>query len=129
MLKNLTQSELQDLRNKVIADFICLGCGNCCKYPGYVYADHEEVKQIAAFLNIFIVDFIDQYTQKENNYFVLSSLKFNPNCFLDQNQKCAIYPVRPKACKTYPDWDYLWNDFRILQNETDLCLGLKKLCF
>lgn len=116
---------LQTLRKKVLKNFKCQNCGNCCKFKGYVYVTPEEIQKIAAYLNIFIFDFMNKYTVKKNNQYLISSPIFNPTCFLDENNRCKIYPVRPKSCQTYPDWDTIWQNQKNLQEEKTNCLGLK----
>jgi len=107
-------------------DFVCQQCGNCCKRPGFVHATHEESLAIAQFLNINIIDFIHSKTILKEGYYLLASPNFNPDCFL-KNNKCDIYPVRPQACRTYPDWAGIWESEKIINEEASLCPGIKAL--
>ncbi len=112
-------------KKTILKKFQCQNCGNCCKFKGYVYINQKEIHAIADYLELFISDFITKYTIKEDNRYLISSPKFQPNCFLDTNNICTIYPVRPKACKTYPDWDHIWQSNNSLLQESKICEGLK----
>ena len=90
-------------------DFRCTGCGNCCKGGGAVFFSQEDIRNIAEYLKLNSRKFaalkqeIIQY--KQNGYFVHDSKEA---CyFLDKDNRCTIYPVRPVQCGTYPFWPSL----------------------
>jgi Fe-S-cluster containining protein len=118
---------IEKIRKAVLAKFVCQGCGNCCKIEqGFVHVNLVELQAIAKFLGLNEIDFMRQYIVKNDGELILSSPKHNKNCFLDENNKCKIYPVRPIACTTYPNWPYLWRSWEAFVAETDQCPGLKK---
>ncbi len=83
--------------------FECTGCGDCCKFAeGFVAVSPLEIDQISHYLNISYKQFVEVYTRKHQNIFVLKD-KDNACIFLEDNL-CKIYPVRPMQCSTYPFW-------------------------
>ncbi len=88
--------------------FECTQCGNCCKNHGdyeYVYITEPEIRAIAGHLGLARKAFLDAYCVKEPGEFV--SLRMDqPACpFLGDDNRCEIYPVRPKQCATWPFWE------------------------
>lgn len=65
--------------------------------------------------------FISQYLQRDTDDFLV--LKTAPCTFLDQDNSCFIYDVRPKACSEYPHT----NRKKFIQI-TDLTLKNTEIC-
>jgi len=64
---------------------------------------NADIERIAKHLKMKPQQFIDTYLQiDEDRDFVLQSL---PCTFLDAENYCMIYDVRPKACREYPHTD------------------------
>jgi Fe-S-cluster containining protein len=86
--------------------FTCTRCGNCCRNRGgysYVYLTPEDVAAIAGYLELPRRQFLETYCTTDNDWVVLRMDR--PACaFLKQDNTCAIYPVRPKQCATWPFW-------------------------
>ncbi len=77
----------------------CLECANCCKTTGPLFTDTDIVR-IARHLKLKPQNFIEKYLQiDEDQDHVLQQL---PCPFLAEDHYCAIYEVRPKACRDYP---------------------------
>jgi len=86
--------------------FSCTRCGNCCRNHGaytYVYLAQADVSAIARHLGLAEPEFLARHCQIEDGYV---SLRMDaPACpFLEPGNTCAIYPVRPKQCATWPFW-------------------------
>jgi Fe-S-cluster containining protein len=86
--------------------FSCTRCGNCCRNHGaytYVYLVESDVSAIAQHLEMAPATFLERYCQEEDGWI---SLRMDaPACpFLEAGNTCAIYPVRPKQCATWPFW-------------------------
>ena len=100
--------------------FECSQCGNCCGgFPGYVWVTAEEIQNIAAFLDMSVDQFQDQYTIKVGKRRSLIEKKHYDCIFLERNGEkggCSIYSVRPQQCRTWPFWKTnlatpdTWND-------------------
>ena len=86
--------------------FTCTRCGNCCRNHGdyaFVYLAEADVSAIARHLGLSREDFLRTHCQTVDGWVTLRM--DSPACpFLEAGQTCAIYPVRPKQCATWPFW-------------------------
>jgi Fe-S-cluster containining protein len=87
--------------------FQCQRCGACCRNHGeyaYVSLTEVELREIPAFLGLTPEEFRARYTETEPG--TLPTLRMDrPACpFLTADQACAISPVRPMQCRTWPFW-------------------------
>ena len=77
----------------------CLECANCCKTTGPLFTN-ADIERLSKYFKLKPKVFIDKYLIiDEDDDYVLKSLPCN---FLDSNNLCTIYHVRPKACKEFP---------------------------
>ncbi|MBC7606485.1 MAG: YkgJ family cysteine cluster protein [Burkholderiales bacterium] len=80
----------------------CLSCANCCKTTGPLFTN-ADVERISKHLTQKPQRFIEQYLRiDEDNDYVLQTV---PCSFLDDENACTIYAVRPKACREFPHTD------------------------
>ena len=89
--------------------FQCQRCGNCCRWPGEVPVNEEEIRAISVFLGMPEVDFIGQFTALRRNRAGLTLIdKPDGACiFLEGEDHCAINEVKPKQCRGFPnDWNF-----------------------
>lgn len=88
--------------------FECTQCGNCCSGdPGYVWATKEEIKKIAQFLDEDEHWLGKKHLRRVGFRYSLTEKKDGDCIFLkreDGKSMCAIYPVRPLQCRTWPFW-------------------------
>jgi Fe-S-cluster containining protein len=86
--------------------FECTQCGACCKNHGdyaFVYLTEHDLREIPRFLGISRAEFVERYCTKDEDWVVLRMDE--PACaFLDEANRCKIYPVRPKQCASWPFW-------------------------
>lgn len=86
--------------------FSCTQCGNCCRNHGeyaFVYLMPSEVRAIARFLGLPRREFLQSYCQEKDGAVTIRT--DSPACpFLKEDNRCAIYSVRPKQCATWPFW-------------------------
>ena len=109
--------------------FTCTQCGNCCTGgPGFVWISQDEIGRLAEFLKLSSQEVISRYCRKIGGRVSLKERKMpngNYDCvFLQEipptagakelgegeripikRRGCAIYPVRPLQCRTWPFWD------------------------
>jgi Fe-S-cluster containining protein len=89
----------------------CLSCANCCKTTSPIFRD-ADIRRISKHLRVkegkFISDFLRM--DEEQDYV----LKSSPCSFLDNDNSCSIYDVRPLACREYPHTDRK-NMFQVLE--------------
>ncbi|MBT8258049.1 MAG: YkgJ family cysteine cluster protein [Bacteroidia bacterium] len=80
----------------------CLDCANCCKTTGPLFTD-KDIGRIAKAFKMKPGKFIDNYLRlDEENDYVLQQV---PCSFLESDNKCSIYDIRPKACREFPHTD------------------------
>lgn len=96
--KNL-DSLMQDLHDDTFREIDCLQCANCCKTTGPLFTD-KDVDRIAKYLKMKPKDFENKFLKiDEDQDKVLQNL---PCTFLNEDNTCMIYEVRPKACAEFP---------------------------
>jgi uncharacterized protein len=111
---------MQDLHDATFAKTDCLSCANCCKTTGPLFTS-ADIERIAKYLKQKPQQFIDQYLRvDEDNDYVLQQV---PCSFLDTDNSCFIYDVRPKACREFPH-----TDRKKFQQISDLTLKNVAIC-
>ena len=92
----------EDAHETAFANIDCLTCANCCKTTG-PRLNTTDIDRIASHLGMQVSAFSDKYVQiDEDGDRVMTVL---PCPFLEEDNACSIYEVRPKACRTYPHTD------------------------
>ena len=98
----LDQKRFDTIVEEVTEKIDCITCGNCCKVlkPGL---NKEDIERMAKHLRMTTDTFIGNYITKnsEGGY----EFKHAPCSFLQDNNTCRIYEVRPVECKEYPHLD------------------------
>lgn len=80
----------------------CLLCANCCKSLGPAIYD-KDIDRMSKFLRIKPFEVVSNYLRVDNDGdYVFKNM---PCPFLMQDNYCAIYEARPKACREYPHTD------------------------
>ena len=93
---------MQELHTAEFQRTDCLSCANCCKTTGPLFTNTDIVR-ISKHFRMKPQKFIMQFLQvDEDNDYVLQEL---PCTFLGTDNLCAIYGVRPKACREFPHTD------------------------
>ena len=90
---------IHGLHEEVFAKTDCLNCANCCKTTGPLWSERDK-ERVAKHLRLKTGDFESAYLRlDEDGDWVLRQL---PCPFLEADNACAIYDIRPKACREYP---------------------------
>ena len=111
---------MQDLHDDEVKKTNCLNCANCCKTTGPLFTS-ADIERISKHLRQKSQQFIDQYLHiDEDQDYVLQTVPCN---FLDQDNTCFIYDVRPKACREFPH-----TDRKKFNQITDLTLKNVAIC-
>lgn len=102
-LKRLSDQELDkkfEIENeKAFEKIDCLSCANCCKTKGPTFSK-KDINRIAKSKNLSPQDFSDKHLKiNEDGNYVLNQ---TPCVFLEADNKCGIYEIRPEACASYP---------------------------
>ncbi len=88
--------------------YVCQRCTACCKWPGDVRLEAEEIPMIASFLGMAEADFLDHFTRLRTNRQGLSLIeKANHECIMLDGKDCRIHPVKPAQCGGFPNqWNF-----------------------
>ena len=111
---------MQEIHEEEFKHTDCLTCANCCKTTSPIFTE-KDISRISKFLKMKESRFIEQYLQRDEDDFMV--LKSAPCTFLDHDNTCFIYDVRPKACSEYPHT----NRKKFIQL-TDLTLKNTEIC-
>ena len=90
---------VQETHEQAFAEINCLACANCCKTTGPLFT-RSDVERIAKHLRMKTAAFESAFLRSdEDDDLVLQNL---PCHFLNDDNTCSIYEVRPKACREFP---------------------------
>lgn len=93
---------VQHAHEETFRNIDCLQCANCCKTTGPLFTP-RDILRISHFFKMKPAAFENKFLRKdEDGDLVLQSLPCN---FLDQDNNCSIYEIRPKACQEFPHTD------------------------
>ncbi len=93
---------VQESHDEVFSKIDCLQCANCCKTTGPLFTG-KDIERIAKHLKMKPSDFERKFLRiDEDQDMVLQKL---PCWFLNADNTCSIYEVRPKACREFPHTD------------------------
>lgn len=93
---------VQEAHDEVFSRTDCLLCANCCKTTGPLFTA-KDIERIAKHLRMKEADFEAKFLRTdEDQDKVLQKL---PCWFLNADNTCQIYEVRPKACREFPHTD------------------------
>lgn len=97
--KNKVLKQLPDLHEEAFEKIDCLTCANCCKNYSPRFKT-PDIKRISKHLKMKEGAFIEQYLalDEEGDYVVRST----PCPFLQQDNRCGIYDIRPSDCARFP---------------------------
>jgi len=105
-LRNLNRHEVNGIMHKntqkVFDQFDCLQCANCCKTTPPIFTN-RDVKRIARYLKVPPKTFKRKYLIEDLDRTLVGSRI--PCVFLEKDNSCSIYTVRPEACRSFPHTD------------------------
>ncbi|MGB5818275.1 MAG: YkgJ family cysteine cluster protein [Saonia sp.] len=111
---------MQELHDAEFKRTDCLQCANCCKTTGPLFTN-ADIGRISKYVKLKPQRFIETYLRiDEENDYVLQQV---PCAFLDAENYCSIYEVRPKACREFPH-----TDRKKFQQISDLTLKNVQIC-
>ena len=88
--------------------FECTQCGECCvnrEEYAHVYASREEVRELAALLELPILEFRRRYAFVDEDGWTQLSVVEDHCVFLElETGSCRVYAARPVQCRTFPFW-------------------------
>jgi Fe-S-cluster containining protein len=125
-LRGFSRRKVQGLNSKVgklhkeafkVID--CGQCANCCKTmsPAYTKAD---VKRISKHVGMTEDAYWKKYLKKDDEGDIIN--RKTPCHFLEKDNRCSIYEVRPSDCRRYPHTqrkDFVFQREVHIQNVTE----------
>lgn len=91
------------LDSKILENFECTGCSECCRWPGSVRLTDRDIAEMAAHLGLTEQDFIDCHTRLAPNRIQLALLDHaDGSCSFLDGSRCSIYEARPEQCRSFP---------------------------
>jgi len=100
--KDEFQTSLVEAHRDAFQKIDCLDCANCCKTTPAIITK-SDIARIAKHLNTSPKQFLRQYVIEDINGDMM--LNGVPCRFLNADNSCNIYDVRPDACRRYPHTD------------------------
>jgi Fe-S-cluster containining protein len=100
----------------------CHRCTACCRWPGEVRLDDDEISKLARFKGISEQTFIEQYTRLRHDRRGLALKEQDDgSCVFLDGASCAVQPVKPQQCKDFPNrWvNSLWGKVPLEKMEKD----------
>lgn len=113
--------------NDIPLRFACTGCGQCCTGPGdyYIEVNPAEQRRICEYLGVSWRWFRRRYMFRYDDEVESLTMEKGGACvFLDDGNRCRIYPVRPAQCRSYPYWPELLGNRRAWRVEARRCEGI-----
>lgn len=85
--------------------FVCKCCGTCCRWPGIVRVSDDDIRAIAAYLDMKEEDFRAEYTRAFPgcSTLILTEAPDGACIFIDETNRCRINPVKPGQCRGFPE--------------------------
>lgn len=113
--------------------FECTGCGNCCAGPeeGYIWIVKKEVEFLARHLEMTVEQVKKQYLKRIGLKYSIKENKATKDCIFLTPEKngcrgCAIYPIRPNQCRTWPFWSFNLNTPDQWNMAAEKCPGINR---
>jgi Fe-S-cluster containining protein len=97
--RDKVESLLYPIHDEIFTKTDCLECANCCKTSPPIITT-EDVNRISKHISISKKQFKRNYILEDLDK-TMSFINV-PCTFLDTDNKCSIYEVRPLACRNYP---------------------------
>ncbi|PUZ30312.1 hypothetical protein GA0116948_101328 [Chitinophaga costaii] len=96
------EKHLPALHEEAFSKIDCLECAGCCKTISPRFKP-PDIKRISKFLGMKEGTFMDTYLRLDSDADYV--VQFTPCPFLEADNKCGIYDVRPGDCGNYPYTD------------------------
>lgn len=104
--------------------FSCVpGCTRCCDTHGYVYITEGDLVRIAAHMKLTAAEFEVRYVYRTRHLMRLRKPR-QSQCHFLREGGCAIHPVKPTQCRTFPFWPELVETRTAWEQTGQRCPGI-----
>ena len=100
--KKKLDAQMHAVHEEVFACTDCLQCANCCKTTGPLLTD-KDIERLAKHERMRPADFTAAHLHLDGDGDYV--FKTMPCMFLNDDNTCRVYDIRPKACREYPHTD------------------------
>ena len=115
---NVDPAEYADL-------FTCQICGKCCRGFGGTYVDEENIRAIARFTGCSEKQLRASHITRSGDKFVIGQATDGFCLFFDhETMGCAIHPVKPRMCASWPFIPALLKDIQNWKIMANSCPGI-----
>lgn len=84
----------------------CQRCTACCRWPGDVRVNDDEIVRMAQSRGVTQEEFVQQFTRLTRDRRGLSLVeKGNGECVFLEGDACSVQAVKPQQCRDFPN---LW---------------------
>lgn len=104
----------------------CLDCALCCKTTGPLFTD-KDIERIGKTFKMKPSQFIEQYLRVDSDGDYV--LQQTPCTFLQEDNTCFIYDIRPKACREFPHTDRknMKQILNLTRKNTEVCPAVQNV--
>ncbi len=99
------------------------GCTQCCRRPGIVRMNSEDIRRAADYLGLSVAAFKGQFLSREGTYWNIEVMENKPCPFLLESG-CRIHPAKPAQCRSFPFWDENLVSQRTWKETQEECPGI-----
>jgi len=93
---------LEEVHEEVFSEFDCLACASCCKNSSPVFT-RADISRIAGHIGMKPGEMETRFLVSDKDGDFIPSSK--PCPFLEKDNTCQVYEVRPKSCRGFPHTD------------------------
>jgi Fe-S-cluster containining protein len=88
--------------------YACERCTNCCRWPGVVKVEADEIARIAGHVGVSEWEFIERHTRLRPDRRGLSLLENEDHsCVWLEGRDCKLQAVKPRQCQGFPnEWNF-----------------------
>ena len=79
---------------------------------------------MADYLKMPLQEFCDEYVKQVGNRHSLREYPVTYDCVFLRDNRCSIYPVRPKQCRTFPWWPEVVESKEAWEDTARRCEGI-----
>lgn len=105
--------------------FGCQRCGDCCQREGYIFFTAQDIASVATYLG-WSEEQVCKTLGFINRWEKILQITEDSQCPFYISGECAINPVKPVQCRTYPFWTEIVVSRRSWRREKQDCPGIGK---
>lgn len=114
----LIDQHINDLDEEIFAKTDCQDCANCCKGSPAILV-RRDIVRISKDLGMKPGEFTDEYlTLDKNDDYVFAQ---TPCRFLNDDNSCNIYDIRPASCADFPYTDQRKVSLAVMHENVAVC--------